>query len=259
MSLTTHVLVFVNVPDYGAKNHAHAAVRLAAIIATLCVTWELFTAWGAKTDFPVAAVSLAVMLSACFVGGGNGTSSSVLSGLEGIANVSQLLSEGASGTGGQGAFQYSYRFGPLAGFFVIGLLFLTVDWCQGFTKFDIGAAPERTRKWLVLSCRVSITLALTILATMATAEFLNLRMDFEGSQWYLKDDEDTTSLGQLITLLLATPSLFAIVRVFCGKCSSVVFSKSDGNDQSRADRSCVPQSRLMVQGVVIKSSLCLRR
>lgn len=214
MSLTTHVLAFVNIPEFGAKNHTHGAVRMLGIIATLFLTWELFFARGAKDDFPVGPVSLAVIPSACFVG--NESSALSLQYYD-THNVSQLL-EGPSGTG-QDAVQYKRRFAPFAVFFFTGFIFLVVGWIHGFTGVKIGGDNRsvRPQNWVVWSCRVIITSAMLVIAVLVSVEYFKLRWKFEASQWYLADYKDRMSLGQLITILLAIPSFFAIVKVCEGK------------------------------------------
>jgi hypothetical protein len=207
MSLTTHILAFVNVPKFCAKGVFIGIIRILAILAILGLTWSLFKARDAIQDFPVQASSLAIMPAACFVG----NQTSVL-GLEYFDshNMSQIL--GSTGTSA-GSSQYNL-FLPLGVAGIIGLFFLVVDSFDGL----------RHTQWSHRGCRMAafyirtiITGALIVISVIATVDFFLLKSGFEIDTWYVAGDEDTTSIGQLLTMTLSIPSLFAVLKAFVGK------------------------------------------
>ncbi|RDW62023.1 hypothetical protein BP6252_11456 [Coleophoma cylindrospora] len=205
MSLMTHILVFVNVPQYCAKNYLVGITRIITILAIFVLTWLLFKARDVIQDFPVQASSLAIMPAACFVGN---DSSVIGSDYFASHNVTQILE--STGTSA-GSTQYSHQFIPLGVCAIFGLLFLIAD---SFSALDQTGISSRWCRKVTLCIRVFLTLFVVIIGITATIDYFNLKAGFEIDSWYVSSDEDTTSLSQLVTLALSIPSIFAVLKVF---------------------------------------------
>ncbi|RDW67003.1 hypothetical protein BP5796_09752 [Coleophoma crateriformis] len=205
MSLMTHILVFVNVPQYCAKNYVVGITRIFTIFAIFILTWLLFKARDVIQDFPVEASSLAIMPAACFVGN---DSSVIGSDYFASHNVTQILE--SSGTSA-GSTQYSHQFIPLSVCAIFGLVFLIADSASAWHHKKI--FPLWWRK-VTLCIRAFITLFVVIIGIIATFDYFNLKAGFEIDSWYVSSDEDTTSLSQLVVLTLSIPSIFAVLKVF---------------------------------------------
>lgn len=207
MSLVTHVLAYVNIPNFVKKGNLIATLRVFAVLAIIVLTWMLFKARDAIEDFPVDANSLAIMPAACFVG----NQSSIL-GVEYFSNhnVSEIL--GSTGST-SGSTSYRFQFLPMAILCLCGFIFLIVDSISD-SAIDTGSLGRRR---IVFFFRVVLSLAVIILALVGTSEYFKLKAGFEIEAWYKSSDEDTASLSQMIAATLSIPSLFAVVKVCVGK------------------------------------------
>ncbi|KAJ3492510.1 hypothetical protein NLG97_g5342 [Lecanicillium saksenae] len=210
LSVISHALTFINVPEFCSKNWLHGGVRALAITATFAFTWMLFKAREASDRFPIAADSLAIMPAACFVG----NQSTVLrADLFASGNMSQIV--GATGHGASSSV-YSSQFVPLAVGVILGLLFLLGDSFKSRSEW-LGEDSFVTARRVVVVLRGILTTYLLVLAIIATVSLFRLRTGFEIDSWYDRSQEDTASLSQIVILTMSTTSLFAIFSVIIGK------------------------------------------
>lgn len=211
MSLITHILAFVNVPEFCSKNWWVGVGRTLAIVAELILTWSLFKDRDILQNFPSNASPLLIMPAACFIGNGTNVISNVVS-TTGTSNLTNILL--ATGTG-DGSQAYTRQFLPVAVFMVVGLLFLFVDSAKAVIKEDKNVPHWRT--WWTWSARFIITIVLIGLAFYVTAEYFNLKSGFEIDAWYIKTDEDKASMSQIVTLMLSSTSILAALKVIGGE------------------------------------------
>lgn len=223
MSLITHVLTFVNVPEFCSKNMWLGVGRIVGIVATLILTWTLFRERDIIADFPISPSPRLIMPAACFVGNQtfdilSSAVGSVSMGTNGSTNVTavfdSLISAASTGEGGS---QYKSLFLPVALFMIIGLVFLIVDSCRGLRKQTDELHWSDWQHKCVWGLRCVITIALFCLAISATSNYFTLRNGFEVEAWYVSSDEDTASLGQIVTILMSTSTILAALKIIGGK------------------------------------------